>query len=467
MVAAADFVAAVAAGRLALRLHFGEEVPDLGVAGSTVGYVPVALVVAAAWPGVLTSIGAYRSTVVGEGSDELGRVVEAGLTLFAAIAAAHLLLDTTLSGRLVALVVGLLVLTALVVRIVADVVVRHARRHDRWRHRAVVYGSATEASSLAEEFAHRPAVDVVGRCITDVTDTPGPRPSGNGDGAVTVPSGDVGAFGNVALDVMATTGADMLAVAGGTSPAEVRALAWALEGTGAELVIAPAVPDLAQQRVIVEPMGGVVLLRVEECRQRRGRLLIKGTVDRVVAVLLVVALAPVFIAVALAVRLSSPGPILFRQPRVGQHGSTFEFFKFRTMVTDADAWLDDLADRNDSNGLLFKLHEDPRVTGVGRFLRRISLDELPQLWNVVRGDMSLVGPRPLPVGSDVFVGDERRRLRVKPGITGLSQTSGRSDLTWERTVALDMHYVDHWSLWLDMAILLRTPFVVLRGRGAY
>jgi exopolysaccharide biosynthesis polyprenyl glycosylphosphotransferase len=244
-------------------------------------------------------------------------------------------------------------------------------------------------------------------------------------------------------------------------------LAWALEGTGAELLIAPAVPDLAQQRVIVEPMGGVVLLRVEECRQRRGRLLIKATIDRVVAALLLVVLAPLFVAVALAVKLTSPGPTLYRQPRIGQYGSTFEFFKFRTMVVGAEVRLDELADRNESNGPLFKVHQDPRVTDLGRFLRRMSLDELPQLWNVVRGDMSLVGPRPLPVGSDVFVGDERRRLRVKPGITGLWQVSGRSDLTWEETVALDMRYVDHWSLGLDLAIMIRTPLTVLLGRGAY
>jgi exopolysaccharide biosynthesis polyprenyl glycosylphosphotransferase len=459
VVAAADFVAAVVTVLLALRLHFGARAPDLVVAESAVGYVPVVLLVAAAWPGVLATLGVYRPAVLAEGVDELARVVEAGLILFAAIAAAHLLLDTNLPGRLAALTVAFLIVAALLVRLVADTVVRHARHHDRWRHRAVVYGSAGEAALLAEQFAHRPAlgVQVVGTCVTDQPGASGPHPGGNGDRA----------FGNVALDTMSARGADMLAVAGGTSPAEVRSLAWALEGTGAELVIAPAVPDLAQQRVVVEPMGGVVLLRVEQCRQRRGRLLIKGTVDRVVAVLLLVMLAPVFVAAAVAVKLSSPGPVLFRQPRIGQYGRTFEFFKFRTMVTGADAWLEELADRNEGDGLLFKLHEDPRVTDVGRFLRRTSVDELPQLWNVVRGDMSLVGPRPLPLGSDVFVGDERRRLRVKPGITGLSQINGRSDLSWERTVALDMHYVDHWSLLLDNAILLKTPVTVLRGRGAY
>lgn len=463
VVACADLAAAVVAVVVALRLRFGAEVPDLRIAGSIVAYLPAALAVALLWPGVLFALGAYRSAVVGTGPDEMGRVVEAGLTLFAALAAVHLLLDTSLSGRLVGLAVVLLVLTTLAVRVVTDGVVRHARLRDRWRYRAVVYGSDAETSSLARQFAQRPGlgVDVVGTCVAGVDGV---------DAAAQTPADPAGARGGVgeaAIDVMSTTGADMLAVAGGTSPAEVRALAWALEGTGAELMIAPAVPDLAQQRVVVEPVGGVVLLRVEECRQRRGRLLVKGAIDRVSAAVLLILLAPLFAAVALAVKLTSPGPILYRQTRVGQHGATFVFLKFRTMVTGADSQLDALEHRNESDGPLFKVHEDPRVTDTGRLLRRMSLDELPQLWNVVRGDMSLVGPRPLPVQSDVFVGDERRRLRVRPGITGLWQVSGRSDLAWEETVALDMHYVDHWSLGLDLVIMARTPLTVLRGRGAY
>jgi exopolysaccharide biosynthesis polyprenyl glycosylphosphotransferase len=460
VVACADGVAAVVAVLLALRLRFGDQVPELHVAGRTPGYVPAAIAVAVAWPGVLASLGAYRSAVIGSGLDEMGRVVEAGVTLFAALAAIHLLLDSNLSGRLTVLGVGLLVLATLLVRAATDSVVRHARRRDRWRHRAVVYGSADESSSLAAQFANQPTlgVDVVGRCVAESGDLPSTGPQTDES---------IGGLRSAALDVMSKTGADLLAVAGGTPPAEVRALAWALEGTGAELVIAPAVPDLAQQRVILEPMGGVVLLRVEQCRQRRWRLLVKDIIDRVGAALLMVVLAPVFAAVAVAVKRTSPGSVLYRQTRVGQGGSTFEFLKFRTMVTGADTMIDDLAGRNDGDGLLFKVHHDPRVTDLGRFLRRMSLDELPQLWNVLRGDMSLVGPRPLPVRSAVFVGDECRRLRVKPGITGLWQVGGRSDLAWPETVALDMYYVDHWSLGLDLAIIARTPLAVLRGRGAY
>jgi exopolysaccharide biosynthesis polyprenyl glycosylphosphotransferase len=459
LVACADLVAAIVAVTLALRLRFGDQPPELHLGGGVVGYGPAAVALVVAWPGVLAALGAYRSVVVGTGPEEMGRVVEAGVTLFAALAAVHLLLDTNLSGRLVALVVTLLTLTTLAVRVLTNRVVHHARLQNRWRHRAVIYGSDTETSALAREFA-QPAlgVDVVGTCLTDGR---GARSGGTGRRPAAATAGDA------ALHAMSSTGADLLAVAGGTSPAEVRALAWALEGTGAELLIAPAVPDLARQRVVVQPVGGVVLLRVEECRQRRGRLCVKSVVDRVGALLLLVTLAPVVLAVAVAVKMTGPGPVLYRQRRVGRHGAIFQFLKFRTMTAGADAQVAALADHNESDGLLFKLHDDPRVTDVGRFLRRMSLDELPQLWNVIRGDMSLVGPRPLPVRADAFVGDERRRLRVKPGITGLWQVSGRADLGWAETVALDMHYVDHWSLGLDLAIMVRTPLTVLRGRGAY
>jgi len=475
VVAAVDLGVAVVAVLLALRIRFGADVPDLYVAHGAVGHVAAALVVAAAWPGVLFAHGAYRTVVIGSGVEEAGRVVEAGLTLFAAVAVLHLLLSTSLSARLVALATGLLVALTLAVRLVVGRVLRRARLEGRWRHRAVIYGTAAEAAALARQL-DRPGlgVEVVGTCLVDGDDrragtgvvarAAGAGVAGPGDGSGTARSGPVG---TAVLEAMTATGADVLAVAGGTSPPEVRSLAWALEGTGAELMIAPAVPDLAQQSVTVEPVGGAVLLRVQECRQRRGRLFVKSAIDRVGAALLLVLLAPVFAVVAVAVKLSSPGPVLYRQERVGQYGRTFEFLKFRTMVTEADAQLAQLAAANESDGLLFKIREDPRVTRVGRFLRRTSLDELPQLWNVLRGDMSLVGPRPLPVDAEEFEGDARRRLRVRPGITGLWQVSGRSELGWEETVALDMYYVDHWSLAMDLAILARTPLAVLRGTGAW
>lgn len=197
------------------------------------------------------------------------------------------------------------------------------------------------------------------------------------------------------------------------------------------------------------------------------RLGMKAAIDRAGAALLMAVLAPVLLGVALAVHLTTAGPVIFRQPRVGRDGVTFEFFKFRTMVLDSDARSHDLVVANEADGLLFKLRDDPRVTPVGRFLRRTALDELPQLWNVLRGDMSLVGPRPLAVPAAAFEDGERRRHEVKPGITGLWQVSGASELSWADTVAIDTHYIDHWSITLDLVILARTPVALVRGRGVY
>ena len=195
---------------------------------------------------------------------------------------------------------------------------------------------------------------------------------------------------------------------------------------------------------------------------------IKHCGDRLLAGLLLAVLAPVFLLLTLAVLLSGPGGVLFRQERVGRHGRRFTILKFRTMRPDGHALREHLRWQDNGNGMLFKIHEDPRVTGVGRFLRRWSLDELPQLINVLRGDMSLVGPRPaLPEEVARYTHEVRRRLLVKPGLTGLWQVSGRSDLSWEESVRLDLHYVESLRLSLDARILARTLHAVVSGRGAY
>jgi lipopolysaccharide/colanic/teichoic acid biosynthesis glycosyltransferase len=197
------------------------------------------------------------------------------------------------------------------------------------------------------------------------------------------------------------------------------------------------------------------------------RMGLKAVADRIGAAVLLAVLLPVMVVVATVIRLDSPGRAIYRQERVGRNGRTFRMAKFRTMADDAEGRLPELAERNETDGLLFKLHDDPRVTSVGRFLRRSSLDELPQLWNIVRGEMSLVGPRPLPVQPEEIVGADRRRLAMRPGLTGLAQVNGRSELSWSDTVRFDVAYVDGWSLWLDLRLLARTPLVVLQGRGAY
>jgi lipopolysaccharide/colanic/teichoic acid biosynthesis glycosyltransferase len=203
-------------------------------------------------------------------------------------------------------------------------------------------------------------------------------------------------------------------------------------------------------------------------RNRVGALVVKACFDRITAATLLLALVPVFLVLGLLVRCSTPGPMLFRQTRVGRGGRLFTLWKFRSMHVGAEHLQPHLESHNDTDGLLFKMRADPRVTRVGRFLRRYSLDELPQLVNVLQGHMSLVGPRPpLPTEVERYVGQTHRRLLVKPGLTGLWQISGRSDLSWEQSVGLDLHYVEHWSLGLDLALMARTLSAVVRGRGAY
>ncbi|WP_262425286.1 sugar transferase [Brachybacterium sp. Z12] len=191
----------------------------------------------------------------------------------------------------------------------------------------------------------------------------------------------------------------------------------------------------------------------------------------VVAALVLVVISPLLAVIALRIRAHDGGPVIFRQQRVGRDGKHFEFLKFRTMITDAEAVKVEMVERavqDRGNTVMFKMRNDPRITAPGRFLRRFSLDELPQLWNVLRGDMSLVGPRPaLPGEVERYDDDARRRLHVRPGITGLWQVSGRSDLSWEDTVRLDTYYVDNWSFTQDLQILMRTVKAVLASSGAY
>ncbi|MFD7534695.1 sugar transferase [Streptomyces sp. NPDC059819] len=252
------------------------------------------------------------------------------------------------------------------------------------------------------------------------------------------------------------------------SPSRLQRLAWNLEGSDAEMVVAPVLMEVAGPRLHVDAVLGIPLLRVSMPTFTGGRRAVKEVVDRMAAAILLILFAPLMTLVALLVLADSRGGPFYRQRRVGKDGREFTIFKFRTMVAGADRARAELADRNEGAGLLFKLHQDPRVTRVGAVLRRYSVDELPQLLNVLTGSMSLVGPRPpLPEESAAYEPDIRRRLLVKPGLTGLWQISGRSDLPWEEAVRLDLRYVEDWSLALDTVILWKTLRAVLYGQGAY
>jgi exopolysaccharide biosynthesis polyprenyl glycosylphosphotransferase len=272
------------------------------------------------------------------------------------------------------------------------------------------------------------------------------------------------------VDMATRTQAAAIAVTSASETAAqwLRRLSWQLEGTGVELLVAPGLVEVAGPRLHIRPFDGLPLLSVEQPRFEGWARVVKGLLDRVVAGLALLLLAPLLLVIALLVHRTDGGPVLFRQDRVGVGGRTFTMLKFRTMVVDAETRLDQLRGGNLSDGLLFKLRADPRVTPVGRWLRRLSLDELPQLVNVLTGDMSLVGPRP-PLPSEVARYDSSvsRRLLVKPGLTGLWQISGRSDLSWEESVRLDLRYVENWSLALDLLIVWKTGRAVFSRSGAY
>ena len=231
--------------------------------------------------------------------------------------------------------------------------------------------------------------------------------------------------------------------------------------------MAPAVTDVAGPRISVRPVAGLPLLYVDEPSFSGTTRVVKRGIDLIGAGFGVLVLGVPLLIVAAVIRLTSPGPALFRQQRIGRDGEAFTVLKLRSMYQDAEERWAELQTRNENGGLLFKMTDDPRVTPFGKFLRRTSVDELPQLVNILRGHMSLVGPRPLAVGDSQMEGHVRRRLLVRPGLTGLWQVSGRKNVSWEEAVRLDLYYVENWSLSMDFTILMRTLLAVLRGEGAF
>jgi exopolysaccharide biosynthesis polyprenyl glycosylphosphotransferase len=255
---------------------------------------------------------------------------------------------------------------------------------------------------------------------------------------------------------------------GSLTPAVIRRLTWDLESVGAELLVSLGLCDVAPVRTTVALAGTSTLLHVRPAELHGPRRILKDAWERAAALVLLVALAPLLLVLLVTIRIDSRGPALFRQTRLGRGEAPFTMLKLRTMTDGAERCVTVLRAANDADGVLFKIRADPRITRIGTFLRRYSLDELPQLWNVVRGEMSLVGPRP-PLPGEVarYNCDVHRRMAVKPGLTGLWQVSGRSDLSWEDSVQLDLFYVDNWSLALDLSILLRTFAAVFGHAGAY
>ncbi len=270
-------------------------------------------------------------------------------------------------------------------------------------------------------------------------------------------------------DLIRETGAECVFVAASAmSTAEMSDVAKAVRLEGVEVRVTATLPEVLASRLSVQPLGGLMALSLKPVRLTGTQAIAKRAFDLMFSTAGLLILSPVYLSVALAVRLSSPGSVLYRQPRVGQRGRPFTMLKFRTMSVGADQMVDELRERHSVDNLMFKLPDDPRVTRVGGFLRRFSLDELPQLINVIRGEMSLIGPRPpLPEEVTLYEDWQFDRLEVPPGITGLWQVSGRSELSFDQCVRLDLFYIENWSLSYDLYILAKTLPVLFTRRGAY
>ena len=466
MLLVADYLAAVLASVAAIMFTdhpmagFIHWVPGVGSTAEPRFFVIAYWLLPLTWLLVLWGNGAYDRRYLGIGTDEYKRVVRAAVIVVSIVSVLALMFKTSLSRMAVFTALAVAGLLICVFRMLARQALHLLRRRGRAVQRLLLVGSYPESLE-------------VHRVVTRASQA-GLRPVGiyltEGAASVRGLETPVPTFANRDIvDLAADLDADTIAVCGTASaePGQLRRLAWQLEGTGRDLVVAPQLTDIAGPRVHIRPVEGLPLLHVEEPTLAGVSWLVKSVIDRLVALCLLVVLTPVFLVIAICVKATSPGPVFFRQPRVGMEGKTFRCWKFRTMYIDAEERQAALLMDNESDGLLFKIKDDPRVTSAGSFLRRTSLDELPQLINVLKGEMSLVGPRPLPAENGDFLGDVRRRLLVRPGITGLWQVSGRSDLSWDDAVRLDLYYVDNWSLTTDLQILLRTVAVVLRRQGAY
>ncbi|WP_280396990.1 sugar transferase [Nocardia carnea] len=433
---------------------------DLRAVALTIG-------VATGWSIVLGWNGSRAPHTVGAGGDEYRRLVSATLQLFGALAIAALLLriETAQGYLVVALPAGLsgLVVTRALWR-------RHTARRrasGRYRRSVLVVGGPEAARAIAAALSEQDmyGYHVVGVCTPTGAALTEPATLRAGRRDIPIVGDD-----RSVRSAVRRTGADTVVVMATDrlGPRDIRRLAWDLDAFGTDLIVAPGVMDISGTRMSNQVLAGMPMLHIERPQYDRALSLGKAVFDLCFSTLILALISPLLLAIAVAVKSTSAGPVFYLSERIGMDGKPFRMVKFRSMYVRADREASALITAHGGNPLFFKLKNDPRVTPVGRFLRRYSLDELPQFFNVLARDMSVVGPRP-QVRREVhsYDGVMRRRLLVRPGITGLWQVSGRSDLTPEESVEFDISYVENWSMLLDVRIIARTLRAVLRGDGAY
>lgn len=460
-----DSAIVTAAVALAQFVRFGDEPNHSGYPGPLMTLF--SCLFAALW---LSSIAVFhtRSTrIIGAGIDEYRRIANASFWTFGIIAMVTLLAKIDLARGYLAVALPAGTLGLLASRNMWRKYIWHKRSQGHYQSMVLAVGDRPGVAHLAHELIRNPkdGYVVVGVCVA------GHGPA-RGE-TLTVGGQEIPILGDEtnALAALGGCGADTVAVTRTEhfDGQGIRELMWDLETTDVDLVVAPGVMDVAGARLTLRPIAGFPLLHVEKPQYEGSKRFLKRAFDFCFAMAALVVTSPLLIGSAVAIKLTSNGPVFYRAERIGLDGEPFTMLKLRTMVDGADTQVERLLPLNQgAGGMLFKIHEDPRITPIGKVLRRFSIDELPQFINVLKQDMSVVGPRP-PLRREVesYDGQVKRRLLVKPGVTGLWQVSGRSDLSWEDSVRLDLSYVDNWSMTGDIAIIARTLRAVLASEGAY
>jgi exopolysaccharide biosynthesis polyprenyl glycosylphosphotransferase len=451
--AAADAACGLLAGLVALTSRFTNASEHSLYLVTTAG-LPLVWI---AWVGMA---GGYDPRIIGLGSEEYRRVINAAISLTAAVAIVSYAFKVDFARGYVLIALPGLGAADTAARYVLRKRLHRQRMRGEHMRRVTAVGHAGAVADLIAQLRrdHYHGLEVVGACLADHADC-------TDVGGVPV----TGGLDNVSRAV-AETGSDTVAVLAcpEMDGIALRRLAWELEEEGTDLCVAPALMDVAGPRTTIRPVAGLPLLHVDHAEIAGAKWAIKSVFDKAVATAALAVFSPLLVGIAAAILIWDGGPVLFSQTRIGKDGQPFTLLKFRTMVPDAELRREALCALDEGDGLLFKVRRDPRVTATGAWLRRWSLDEFPQLFNVVLGEMSLVGPRPpLPCEAARYGHDVRRRLVVKPGMSGLWQINGRSDLSREDAVRLDLRYVENWSFALDMQILWKTCAAVVKGRGAY
>lgn len=459
---AGDVVAIVLSLAIASLVRFGAPARwDVHV----LGYAAAAIATAVVWLLALWAVKSRARRIIGQGMTEYQRVTNATLVAFGCVAIVCYVAQIDFARGYVAAAMPLGWALLLLNRVIWRKLLMALRHDGRALTGAMVVGTPAEVDRTVEEL-HRNFAAGYRPVAISLTQPMGDAPMDVRERLSHLPRVPLDSV--VSATKRSRTRALMIAgdLPGGRD--QIKSLGWALENSRTELILVSRLTDVAGPRIHLRPVAGLPMVHVQLPQYSGFAHSFKRVFDVVATGTGLLVLAPALVVIAVLIRTGDGGPALFRQERVGVGGTTFTMFKFRSMVVDAEAQLARLETLSDGNGVLFKMKDDPRVTPIGRFLRRFSLDELPQLWNVLRGDMSLVGPRP-PLPSEVreYAGHETRRLLSKPGLTGLWQVSGRSDLSWEESVRIDLYYVENWSFTGDLILILRTVVQMFKHDGAY